>query len=524
MQTTHSRQLRIGTTAERTGLTLPADAQGAPFWDTDLGSLYVWTGSAWVSSGGSSGGIWLERSDGLRVSYPDLTSAIAAASAGHTIWLYPGTYSFAALVTVDKAIAIKGINPLTAIITGSASNNATLEVTVDDVRFEGLAILHTGTGTGGSCIRWATNNLTIEQCVLNTTGAANGNYVLDHQGGSSVASRIINCFMTSSGGVVNNYGYVNTTGAAKAEIYGGTINAATGDIFGNIGGSSLVVQNARVLGGGISYSGTISGLMIDAGGSSVVLGGSKTIKGIGSNVPDLGSTTAAEKWGNIYLALAKDLLPDNDIYGLWGRTVNYGQLPAEHWHQNADMLAWTGWAAYTGFATPSTIAMTSSTLGFFHSSTARKFYYRPFINAQTQLLARVAVESNGQAGVMVDDGSGSGNADGLGANNFIRWFLEAGAGGNWNFAIERRTGGGAVTKTTFSSVPAGNFYGIALIYGIGTRWSNWSCSVYLIGESSLFGFISQTSVASQAWTPTRIGLYGGPTSGSRSLFDWYTEN
>ena len=49
MQRMHSRNLYIGTTVERTALSLPADGIGAMFYDTDTGFVYFWDGSNWDS-------------------------------------------------------------------------------------------------------------------------------------------------------------------------------------------------------------------------------------------------------------------------------------------------------------------------------------------------------------------------------------------------------------------------------------------------------------------------------------------
>lgn len=50
------RREYIGTTAERGTVSLPTDAVGAKFWDTDESALYIWDGSAWVEVGAGEGG------------------------------------------------------------------------------------------------------------------------------------------------------------------------------------------------------------------------------------------------------------------------------------------------------------------------------------------------------------------------------------------------------------------------------------------------------------------------------------
>lgn len=55
MITIHPRSYYIGTSAERAALTLPADAMGAHFFDTDLASEFFWDGTAWVEHAGGGG-------------------------------------------------------------------------------------------------------------------------------------------------------------------------------------------------------------------------------------------------------------------------------------------------------------------------------------------------------------------------------------------------------------------------------------------------------------------------------------
>lgn len=45
---THARRLYIGTSAEKSALSLTADGRGIAWYDTDEDRLYIWSGSAWV--------------------------------------------------------------------------------------------------------------------------------------------------------------------------------------------------------------------------------------------------------------------------------------------------------------------------------------------------------------------------------------------------------------------------------------------------------------------------------------------
>jgi hypothetical protein len=230
--------------------------------------------------------------------------------------------------------------------------------------------------------------------------------------------------------------------------------------------------------------------------------------------------------GNIYLGLNKDVLFDNDLYGLWKRKINYNRNPLEHWHRNADDASWTGWAAYTGFSTPNgnTYSPQSFYLVRSTSGAAKWFRYRPFINAQASVFSRLWPSyylGTGVGGVMVDDGVN--NADGNGANNFVRVFVEnASATVNPTVKIQSRVGGGAVSTYSYMSVPYGQPVGVGLVYGIGTRWSSWQTNFYLSTE---YGTDELASISGLTWTPARIGFYGYTSASyGGTKYDWYDES
>jgi hypothetical protein len=199
--------------------------------------------------------------------------------------------------------------------------------------------------------------------------------------------------------------------------------------------------------------------------------------------------------------------------------------PTEHWLSSADDAVWTGYATYTGFATPNTINYSASVVRISDSSLIRAFKYRPYINAQATMYLRAIPARRCQIGLMVDDGVN--NADGLGANNFYRIYIDATntLGSLMQFQTERRVGGGAVTTTTFyaTGLPP-NYYLVGLTYGIGTRWTNWS-----VQGAQLLPALNNTleTIASQTWTPARIGIYyRNLTAGAnveRAAVDWYYE-
>lgn len=252
---------------------------------------------------------------------------------------------------------------------------------------------------------------------------------------------------------------------------------------------------------------------------------SVTILGASSAFPDMGTTTLAQKMGNAYLGTGKDLYPSNDIYGMFDRLVNYGFTPDEHWKQNADELAWVGWASYTGFVTPASITTSLSSYSVAHNSgVQRAFRYRAAATGgQIFLRARAAVTFLNGGGLMMDDGVN--NADGNGANNFYRVFIKQSAlAGAFQVFEQFRTGGGAVTTNTGPTIAYGEFTGVALTT-TGTLWTSWSALPSTFGEAqSRVQFTGGSGTLT--WTPARVGLFAEFSAtdfGRRAVWDWYDE-
>lgn len=257
----------------------------------------------------------------------------------------------------------------------------------------------------------------------------------------------------------------------------------------------------------------------------ILSGASKAIKGTGSNFPDVGTSTLAEKAGNIYLGTGKTIYAADDAYDIWNRLVNWGCTPDEHWHQNSDDIAWTGWAAYTGFATPSVISTTNSIYRVANAGATKAFRYRAAATgANIYLRCRVGITYLCSAGLMIDDGVDK--TDNEGANNFYRVYLtQASVGGDLQVVEQYRTGGLTVTTTTaaFTFNPIG-FIGLRL-QASGTRWTNWNGFAAVFGESGAASAYTSASSA-LSWTPARVGLYWVGTAvdgGRQGLWDWYDE-
>lgn len=468
----------------------------------------------------------------------------AGVGSGDALALDAETFSEA--LTISKALAIVAAMLGQCSVTDATNSAPTVNNSSAGVRLTGLAIYHTGAGTTAGCLYSASNNFFANMCTFSKTSGASGTaYGLWINGGSNVI--VDNCILVASSGSGSNFGGYVTGGAVtlldctvtgsgsgtvrSLYITGGSVIVDGGYYVGslehdNVSGS-IDLRGPTLISGFTNTAGTARGWYYDAGGN-INFVGSSVISGLDkAAVAKLWeSDSGAVAWqtnaaGDLLGQAGVDVRPNSDAYGLWTRYVNKGVTPIEHYSNGTEDAAWTGWASYTGFATPSTQQFSRSAFGFYHSSTARKFRYRAYLNHQAIIYCRVAADPGQLAGVMVDDGVG--NADGLGADNFVRWMIEAASGGNWNYAVERRTGGGAVTKTTYASVPPAQFYTLALLYGSGTRWSNWAAYWYIMEESSLFSLFNLGSVTGQTWTPSRIGIYSGPGANLRGIFDWYHE-
>jgi hypothetical protein len=229
--------------------------------------------------------------------------------------------------------------------------------------------------------------------------------------------------------------------------------------------------------------------------------------------------------GNLSGNQTLDIFPDADPYGVFSRITNYGYTPLEHFRSGADDIAWTGFAAYTGYATPNTLTYAPlSHLNITDTGGAVKYFrYRSYLNQETTIGCRefaAFYAGTSYHGIMVDDGVN--NADGNGADNFCRILSgRSGVTVGPTIYFQYRSGGGAVTTVTGPVLSPNAEFALVLQYGIGTRWSSWQTNFYILSEA---GLDILGSVGSLTWTPARHGLWG-ITGGAYSsgVFDWFTE-
>jgi hypothetical protein len=260
------------------------------------------TGLKWITSPvGVTGEVWLIRGQTVTI-YATITLALAAAASGDTIVLWNDTYSEE--IEIDTDIVLCCISQNSVIIADVSSSGITVDLTTTASVLDGLSItnddddgwpLRVQAGAGGSIIR---------NCTLIADGGGtthNGVYAVDD-------CVIEHCTITISG-ATNNYCVNNAAGTT--EIIGGTL-------IGDVNNDDIMILRGPTITGTITNAGTITGWYLDSS-ENIITVGTSDLLGEGSNYPDIGSTTAAQKFGNIYQGTAKDIYPQASTNGLNAR-------------------------------------------------------------------------------------------------------------------------------------------------------------------------------------------------------------
>jgi len=443
---------------------------------------------------------------------------------GYTVGALDGGYISVRQTDGDVQYGVSGMTLLTSLTAGVVGTSAT-GVTVQTI--QGASHEVTGSVYG----------LVVDTRVAGTVGGSSyGLYLITDNNGPDFAVYETGTSPWYIGGNVGIYAAPTTdkltvggaasalsvqatgttapaAGAGTELMHDGTDGYVTGYNRTTTAYTSLKVRGAPLA---LCYQGT-SQLSMQNG--YVQVDGAFPIKGTGSNYPDLGSTTAAEKWGNIYLGASKDLYPKGDTYGLHERAVTYSRTPNEHWSAGTDDLSWS-WASYTGFSTPNSL-YTSYPSFYMISDTGviKAFKYRTHGGAAATYYLRAAVNYQATGGIMIDDGTDAG--DGLGANNFVRVCLYTTTGPTTLYRVEVRTGGGSITTTTITPYIDPERFHTFLLYHGSAPWSAWSFGAYMYGEYMNSKLLSWQGTYS--WTPARYGIYYENYAGSaqnRLICDW----
>lgn len=389
--------------------------------------------------------------------------------------------------TIPTGADVKGSGVDVTVLT-SADSNGTLEVAGSSL-VEQLTITNTNT-SDGLCITAAGGGRydTVKCICESATGYNQGWYLYGD-------AELINCEAYCAGGGTNDYAvWVYNTGSnPTVTIRKGYFE---GDVVADQSGATIHLDGPTITGSVTEQnSGVITGHYYDASGNHIQL-------------------------DNL------DTYHYGDINPIFNRTVNLGQVPSEHWRQNADELTWTGWAAYTGYVTPAVVSSASNSFySMAHNAAAKAFRYRPAATGDFIFLrARASITYVVSGGLMIDDGIDTG--DGNGADNYYKCYLYQAAVGTPIYVVEEyRIGGGAVTTNTSTfSFDADKFHGLS-IHTAGTIWTSWTAAPFVFGEN-LRGVQFTTGTAPQTWTPARVGLYAVFTAVDgrrRVIFDWYDE-
>jgi hypothetical protein len=253
----------------------------------------------------------------------------------------------------------------------------------------------------------------------------------------------------------------------------------------------------------------------------VLTGAGQNLRGISDNVPDLGTTTAAEKLGNIYQAATKDIFPSSDEAGLYRRAVTAMQFAPGAAEDDFDGSvldgAWTVAGApfvtpTIGFGTPSSMTVSFGTIN------NRAFIYRG-TSLTVPHKIRCSIIGSGvgfYVGYRWDDGSD---------NNYVEMVLRNNAAAAHDLVIRHRTGGGGVTVTSQLTITQPQWNIINAI-AAGTFWSNWNGYMQYSLNSPAEFVLQAGLLLAAAWTATRRGIIiSSPAAGATwetAYVDWVT--
>lgn len=432
------------------------------------------------------------------VEYDTIQLAIDAMAAGDIIKIGQGTD--AGGIVPDTAGSIVGLSPVETIITASANDSVAVNNSAgtDNLTLENLTISNTGAGTSVACIQSNKDGLRLDNLdIKKVSGTPTNSTGVSVYGGSGVGTYLLNCCVSVTTGT-NKYGVYASTAACNIVIEGGEISAATADIY--IGHASAVVElrGVKLLGGGINNAsgGTVKGWYTNANGDKVIVGASD-IKGVGSNFPDLGTTTAAEKWGAIYQAPTKDSFPDGDQRGLATRFIH--PLGYDDHFRSGVIPTNYAWKANSGYFSGTPTINSYSYVGEYMlalspvSGSAKHFLARAITNSAAawqgqSLIARVKPANGGSVGIRLDNGNAATDQP------YFEIYLTDNSNGTMTIHVDHKdTVGGGVTSATGATVPS-KYLNLQIYCG-----STYVVNGYVEGEDGVFPFIAGTGVL--AWIP-----------------------
>lgn len=146
--------------------------------------------------------------------YSTIAVAITAAVAGDVIEIDPGTYT--EILTVNKAITLRGRDRDNTEITSSTSFSTVVGLTAADAKLLNLKITHTGTGLSDLCVGVSANDCIIENCIIEKSSASNTGKGIDNTGGTDLIVR--DTTITISGATAFNRCYDGYNAANDVEF------------------------------------------------------------------------------------------------------------------------------------------------------------------------------------------------------------------------------------------------------------------------------------------------------------------
>lgn len=233
------------------------------------------------------------------------------------------------------------------------------------------------------------------------------------------------------------------------------------------------------------------------------------IKGQGSTFPNLGTTTLAEKLGHIYLGTAKDVSPMDDGGGLFQRGVDHWRTITDHFNTFAG-YTWANYAPFDGAPSVVDVAGYPSLLRLVNDDITEDHFCYVTCSATGSLVARLTKGVNSYVGIRMQNNDNDND-------DYVEFKLVDGtATGLYRLQMDVRVGGGAVTTVYSVDALPMAFY----LLRIAKIATNVYC--YYTMDTPLTLYVSG---AAAGWTAARAGIvFGQRTSASSydraGIVDW----
>jgi hypothetical protein len=239
----------------------------------------------------------------------------------------------------------------------------------------------------------------------------------------------------------------------------------------------------------------------------------------------LGTSTDAQKWGDVWVTDDHDVYPDGDTAGLATRNINHWAASIEERFRSAFEWLTTGWAAAPFNGTPNTVDWSEADLLRLNDNVQndRFFRYRS-INDPTdddwRLTARLMPTVGCNAGIRIDSGNDT---------NFAEvYFRQDEAGATYLMDVVSRyqeAGGGITTTVHLTGLPV--MWGMVRIYATGA--TNLIYPYYGIDQVvDYLHYVGGPTVGDlDNWNaaPSRVGIIYSRTSasltGRSGFYDWF---